>query len=647
MPKKPADERAPADTAHGWDPETIELLGEFMVEAEEGLDRVDRLLVEAGADSLGEEGVDELFRVFHSIKGGSGFLGLASVTALAHETESLLSLVRRGSLELSGPRVEAVFEATEVMRELLEEVREGLRTGVKPPRSSRIDDIISAIAAAKDPSIGSDPAELFPLVEDGERLGDILSRPPVNLLPEDLAEAVSRQARSGKKLGEELVEAKSVSAKEVSRALRAQAQAKGERNGRASFQKTIKVDLNKVDALVEMIGELVIVESMLTGDVDSLTRNPLKLRKYLGQFEKITRDLQDVGMRMRMVPVQGVFQKMSRMVRELSRKSGKKVDFETSGATTEMDRSMVEQIADPLVHMIRNAMDHGIESEKERKAAGKDPRGRVRLCAYHEGGSIVIELRDDGRGLDKEALLAKAKERGLIKEGDQLSEQDVFALIFHPGFSTAKEITEISGRGVGMDVVKKNIDAMRGRVSIESRPGEGTAFKIVLPLTLAIIDGMLVACGEQRYIVPTLSIVQSVRATPKTLSSLGAKSDFIEFLDETLPVVRLSDLLGMERRTQKLTEGIVMVVEGVGRRLGLFVDEVLTQNQVVIRSLGDEMGNTELFSGAAIMSDGKVGLILNVEHISAHMAFYGYDSSNSMSNEFPRDSFTSKQAVGI
>src|SRR3990172_4748184 len=365
-----------------------------------------------------------------------------------------------------------------------------------------------------------------------------------------------------------------------------------------------------------MIGELVVVESMVVNAPEISQASSVRVRNCLAQLAKVTRDLQDVGMRMRMVPVAGVFQKMARMVRDLSRKSGKQVRLVTWGESREMDRSIVEQIADPLVHMIRNACDHGLETVEARVAAGKSPVGQVRLSAYHEGGSVVIEIADDGRGLDKDAIVKKAIEKWLISGADAMSEADIHGLIFAPGFSTAAKVTEISGRGVGMDVVKRNIEAMRGRVVITSAPGAGTKFKIILPLTLAIIDGMLVACGEERYIIPTLSIVESIQPDQKMLVSLAQRNEMINLRGEILPLLRLDRLFGLTGAKTDPTQALVVVVEGVGRRMGLLVDDVVTQQQVVIKSLGEGMGSTRFMSGAAILSDGRVGLILNVEEIA-------------------------------
>jgi len=282
-----------------------------------------------------------------------------------------------------------------------------------------------------------------------------------------------------------------------------------------------------------------------------------------------------------------------------------------------MDRSMVEQISDPLVHMIRNSVDHGIEPPDLRRKLGKPEEGVVRLSACHEGGSVVIEISDDGRGLSHEAIVKKATAQGLIKAGDVLSEDEINSLIFAPGFSTAEKVTDISGRGVGMDVVRRNIDAMRGRIAIKTVPGQGTTFKITLPLTLAIIDGMLVACGDERYILPTLSVVESMKPDASMLVTQGGSNEMLNMRGSILPLLRLDRMLGAKHGIQDPTQALVVIVEGAGRKVGLLVDEVIAQQQVVIKTMGEGLGEVRFISGAAILADGRVGLIVNVEEVAS------------------------------
>jgi two-component system chemotaxis sensor kinase CheA len=325
------------------------------------------------------------------------------------------------------------------------------------------------------------------------------------------------------------------------------------------------------------------------------------------------------------VPVRGVFQKMARLARELARKTGKNVVLEQIGDTTEMDRSMVERIEDPLIHMIRNAIDHAIEPVTEREHSGKPEQGTIKLAARHESGSVVIELSDDGR------VLNKAKQRGLVDDkADQLTDGEVFELIFLPGFSTAEKVTDLSGRGVGMDVVKRSVESMRGRIAVQSTPGKGTTFKLILPLTLAIIDGMLVSCAGERYIIPSLAIVESLQPLPGMVRTLGTDGELINVRGEIMPLLRLSRLFDAGGPETPAELGRVVVVESVGRKVGLLVDDVLTQQQIVIKPLAPGLGSTELLAGAAILSDGRVGLIVNVDRLSGLFALRrgGFDTDS-------------------
>jgi two-component system chemotaxis sensor kinase CheA len=597
------------------DAETVGVFGEFLGESNEGLNRVDQILMNVERDGVDGDTVNSLFRVFHTVKGTAGFLELSEVVSLAHETETMLNRCRENTLHLKGVVIDIVFDATSALRDMLQGVRLAVEAGTAFPSRDGLEALLGRI---RDVTEGRWVAEKeLPAALPGEKLGEVVTHPPINVPPTAVEKALQQQAVTGRRLGEELVALGAAEPAQVAQALRAQARvAHAEDGGAVKLKETIKVDLERVDSLVEMIGELVVVESMVVNAPEISKASSVRVRNCLAQLAKVTRDLQDVGMRMRMVPVAGVFQKMARLVRDLSRKSGKQVRLVTSGESTEVDRSMVEQIADPLVHMIRNACDHGLEDAAGRAAAGKPEVGQVRLSAYHEGGSVVIEIADDGRGLDRDRIVKKAIEKRLITSADGMTEAEVNGLIFAPGFSTAAKVTEISGRGVGMDVVKRNIEAMRGRVVISSTPGAGTKFKLVLPLTLAIIDGMLVACGAERYIIPTLSIVESIQPDRKTLVSLAQTNEMINLRGEILPLLRLDRLFHLQGAKSDPTEALVVVVEGVGRRIGLLVDEVVTQQQVVIKSLGEGLGSTRFLSGAAILSDGHVGLILNVEEIA-------------------------------
>jgi two-component system chemotaxis sensor kinase CheA len=361
-----------------------------------------------------------------------------------------------------------------------------------------------------------------------------------------------------------------------------------------------------------MVGELVIAQAMVTQDIARLISSNPRAARNLSHLGKITRELQDLTMAMRMVPIQGVFQKMARLVRDLTRKAGKQIDLKITGGDTELDRNLVEALADPLVHMVRNAADHGIENPEDRVKIGKNPAGHVELRAYHQAGNIVVEIRDDGRGLNKAKILAKAKAVGLVKDGQELSEQDIFRLIFAPGLSTAEKITEISGRGVGMDVVRKNVEALRGRIDIESVEGQGSTFAIRLPLTLAVIDGLVVKVGTQRYILPITSIEQSLQPKPTQLSTVQNRGEMCMIRGTLLPVCRLHKLFNVTPKNTDPCQALLVLVQDGDRRAGLLVDELLGQQQVVIKSLGEISGNLPGVSGGAILGDGTISLILDV-----------------------------------
>jgi two-component system chemotaxis sensor kinase CheA len=323
-------------------------------------------------------------------------------------------------------------------------------------------------------------------------------------------------------------------------------------------------------------------------------------------------------MSMRMVPLKATFQKLTRLVRDVAAKLGKDVEFVTEGEDTEIDRNMVDVVGDPLVHMVRNAVDHGVESPEDRLRAGKPRTGRVKLSAYQAGGSVIVELRDDGKGLSRDHIVRKAVERGLIESDRGMTDGEVFQLIFAPGFSTAEQVTDVSGRGVGMDVVKRNIESVRGRVEIASEPGQGTTFYVRLPLTLAVTDGMLVRVGAERYVVPTTNIHMSFRPERGMLQTVGGRGEVVTLRGEVMPVVRLHRLFGVPGAEQDPTQALLMIVgDGRQRRSALLVDELLGQQQVVAKSLGDGIGAVGGVAGGAILGDGRVGLILDVGDIVA------------------------------
>jgi two-component system chemotaxis sensor kinase CheA len=378
----------------------------------------------------------------------------------------------------------------------------------------------------------------------------------------------------------------------------------------------IRVSIDKVDELINMVGELVITQSMLTEIGTHLDKGdqktPERLRAGIAQLGRNTRELQESVLQIRMLPVSFSFSRFPRLVHDISSNMGKNIELKMEGEKTEVDKTVLEKIGDPLVHLVRNALDHGIEMPEVRKAAGKHEVGTVELRAYHEGGDIIIKVIDDGAGLNRERILSKAIEKGLIDKGDELSDDQIFNLIFAPGFSTAEKVSDVSGRGVGMDVVRRNVSDLGGNVTISSSEGIGSTVTIRLPLTLAILDGQLVCIGEETYIVSLVSIVESLQMKPEQISSVAGESELYYLRDEYIPIIRVDNLFGGGSSRSELKNGLLMVVESDGKRFGLFVDELLGQQQVVIKSLETNFRQVHGISGATILGDGTVALIIDV-----------------------------------
>src|SRR5579864_3220306 len=405
---------------------------------------------------------------------------------------------------------------------------------------------------------------------------------------------------------------------ETASATRAAARTEAASGASGGDATSIRVSTQKIDELINTVGEVVITQSMLAqlgADAEGPTAE--RLRSGLAQLERNVRELHESVMRVRMLPIGFAFSRFPRLVRDVAQRLGKQIDLKLTGEQTELDKTVLEKIGDPLVHLVRNSIDHGIEMPDKRVAAGKPAAGTVHLDACHRGGNIAVEVSDDGGGLDKDRILAKAKERGLVGANDQLTEDQIHDLIFLPGFSTADKTTDLSGRGVGMDVVRRNVKELGGKIELRSERGRGSSFIITLPLTLAIVDGQSVAVGSETYIIPLISIVESMRLKETSISRLSGHNEVFSFRGDYLPIIRLHQLFGVEPRAHALHEGLVVIAEGDGRRVGLFVDDLLGQQQVVIKSLDTNYGHIEGVSGATILGDGSVALILDVTGIIA------------------------------
>jgi len=375
----------------------------------------------------------------------------------------------------------------------------------------------------------------------------------------------------------------------------------------------VRVDTAKLDYLVDMVGEMVIAQSLVRHNGTlAATADPI-LHRDLAQLARITGEVQRTAMAMRMVPIGALFQRTARQIRDLSRKVGKPVELVTRGDDTELDKTIAEELSDPLMHMVRNAIDHGIEASAAREAAGKPAQARITLAAYHQAGQIVIEIADDGRGLDCQKILAKARQKGLVDDGAHLSETEVFRLILEPGFSTAEQVTDISGRGVGMDVVRKQVEKLRGRIEIRSQAGQGTTFLLKLPLTLAIIDGLVVTIGRHRYIVPLFAVREMFRPAAESMFSVQNRQEMAMVRGKLLPMLRLYRRFGLTPRTEDPCQALLIVAETEGQPFCLMVDDLIGKQEVVIKSLGEGLGHVPGVAGGAILGDGRVGLILDMD----------------------------------
>lgn len=595
-----------------------ELVENFIMEALEHLGTIEVNILSLEQDPENLEVINAIFRPFHTIKGVSGFLNLSDINRLAHEVETLLDDARNQSLTVDETITDLVLDAVDLLKEMISHLSQQLETGTVQPADFGLDAFFDRLKRLQSGAIERDQTETADVpAGDGTDVGTILIEKGV-VEELDVAEALEKQrdlSGQDKKLGEILMADKKATAREVAEALRNQKRRRetsGVLEKAAELVHFIKVDTQKLDNMVDMVGELVITEAMLGEDMSGLVGQDKKLYTDLGQLRRITAEIQRISMSMRMIPIKQTFQKMIRLVRDVSRKSGKQVSLKMIGEETEIDRNMVDDIYDPLVHMVRNSVDHGIEKPEVRKAMGKPETGTVTLRAYHKGGNIVIEISDDGMGLDRDKIIDRAIERNLVQSGENVSDQEIYSLIFKPGFSTVDEVTDVSGRGVGMDVVKRALDKMRGKFDIDSVKDKGTTILMKLPLTLAIIDGITVRVGDSNYIIPTASVVESLKPDRADCTTVVNRGEMIQIRGNLYPLVRLHELFDFEPVHYNPWEAIIVVAESDGRRKCILVDELVGKQEIVIKSLGEQLKSVRGMAGGAILADGRVGLILDV-----------------------------------
>jgi two-component system chemotaxis sensor kinase CheA len=603
----------------------------FFDEAAELLQNMERLLLDLDPVNPDPEDLNSIFRAAHSIKGGAGTFGFSDMAEVTHVLESLLDKVRNHTVELRAEMVDVFLEAADVLQGLLDAHRQGTVADPAPRH-----ELMQALAMLQDgnPEPASSVADPgYDYLFDAPAQASETARPALDepdpgygfFEPlQDPAPAAAQEPDPGYGFFDPLPEPQQAPAAaeppavQVVPAPQAVAQPSTpvppqtrRREQHERSENSIRVGVEKVDQLINLVGELVITHAMLAQTVSDL--DPVLHERLLigmSQLERNTRDLQESVMSIRMIPMSFVFSRFPRLVRDLAKSLGKEINLITEGEATELDKGLVEKIVDPLTHLVRNSLDHGIEKPEARRAAGKSTQGTLWLRASHSGGNIVIEVEDDGRGLDRSKLLAKAAERG-IPASDTMSDADVWQLIFAPGFSTAEQVTDISGRGVGMDVVKRNIDDLGGRVELASQAGRGTRVTIRLPLTLAILDGMSLACAGQTFIIPLAAIRESLQPEAGDIRTVSGQGRVVHVRGEYLPLIALDSLFGLARE-QPPTDPILVIVESGNERAALQVDGLLGQQQVVIKSLEQNYRKVEGIAGATIMGDGSVALIVDL-----------------------------------
>ena len=647
----------------------------FFEESLEHLANMESALLQLEGGGNDPEVVNVIFRGAHSIKGGGATFGFQAVAEFTHLVETLLERIRSGNAVITPDVIAVLLESVDVLRDMIGALQTG--TDIDATRSAALQQRLTEMLAQADEGLpdspGGDPAEsiseyindagwriqfrphhhFFRTGNDPYRIlrelaafGHLEVKADISALPSFLEmdpeecylawDLVLHGKTSRAEIDEifawvegdcdlliEPIAAPNQTASPKTTIERRRADEKSaslvtERRAgqdRRSEGESIRVSIEKIDTIINMVGELVITQSMLSevgamvhGLNDAALEN---LRDGLAQLERNTRELQEGVMRIRMLPISFAFSRFPRLVHDLSSKLGKKVELKLSGEQTELDKTVMEKIGDPLVHLVRNALDHGIEAPDARRAQDKPEVGQIHLEAYHQGGNIVIEVSDDGAGLNRQRIAAKARERGLLAEGVELDEERILDLIFDPGFSTAESVSDVSGRGVGMDVVRRNIRDLGGNVEVSSQPGQGSRFTIRLPLTLAILDGQLVRVGDQVYVAPLVSIVESLQVRAERINAVAGRGEVYRLRDEYIPIMDLRRMFGIDTANSTLSGSLLVVVEGEGKKLGLVVDDLLGQQQVVIKSLETNFRPVACISGATILGDGTVALILD------------------------------------
>jgi two-component system, chemotaxis family, sensor kinase CheA len=574
----------------------------FFDEAQEHLESIEEMAMALDSGREDPELLNSIFRAAHSIKGGSGTFGFTQLAEATHEMETLFDGLRKGRGRADASTVRLLLDACDAFKGHLARLKAGER-GV----DAAMDEMRTALAGYR--SVGAAPAPVAEKAPAEESFFAAVER-PAGARP--AAEAYGlfdppAAPAAPEKFGFFEPVAGVAGAGDASRA--------------RAEQSSIRVSVEKIDRIVNLVGELVIAQAMMQQSVGTIAgEHDENLSHSLATLDRNTRDLQQAVMSIRMMPMEFVFSRFPRLVYDVSTKLGKKVQLRTLGHETELDKELIELLIDPLTHVVRNAIDHGIEPPEERRAAGKPEQGTIAMRATHRGGSVIIEVTDDGRGLDRDRIIAKARELGM--GGDEsMTDEQVWTLIFEAGFSTAKEVTAVSGRGVGMDVVRRNITSLGGNVFVSSVKGEGTTITIQLPLTLAVLDGMIVCVGDEQYIVPLEFVAEAFKPGPGDIRTIVNQPSLVAVRGEQLPIVRLEDVVQLPPCAVERPQPLCLVVEVDNRRAALLVDSLIGQQQLVVKSLDSNLHAVPGVAGATILGDGRVALILDVGAVTrTHLA---------------------------
>jgi two-component system chemotaxis sensor kinase CheA len=656
------------------DEDLKEIYDIFFEESAEGLEVMETGLLSLDFGAADLDTINDIFRAAHSIKGGAGTFGFMEVSSFTHGVETIMDQMRDGKRDVTEENVQLLLESVDFIGTMLEGIKNDEPD--KPEQRKPLEDRIHALLAdsgeapaapkqdAEQPApapagqkkiwkisfapsteilrTGNDPVLLF---KELKSLGDLTVKPKLSNIPDfdeldpeelhiswllqlesdctesqisDVFTWVEGQCDLDISSDDALeTAAESESSVEAEKPAAKPKAAKPANADKASTKSresaSIRVAIDKVDSLLNLVGELVITQSMLRRFGDSYDPDSLKeLRDGLSQLERHTRELQESAMQIRMLPINSSFNRFPRLVRDLSTKLGKKIDLVVSGEHTEVDKTVLEKLNDPLVHLVRNSLDHGIEMPDVRVSNGKPETGTLHLSAAHEGGNVIIKVEDDGAGLNREKILAKAIQKGIVQASEELSDERIDNLIFQAGFSTADQVSDVSGRGVGMDVVRRNILDLGGRIRVQSNPGAGTSLRISLPLTLAILDGQLVRISSEVYVISVLSIIESVQLTKEQIKTVSGSGDVFKMRDQYIPVVRATDAFGIEEVDNNNPADILVIVESENVKFGILVNELLEQQQIVIKSIENNYKKVPGLTGATILGDGRVALILDV-----------------------------------